>query len=337
MRKVALLAALTAAVAGGARAGTLFSTVANQNLFGNTYPMDIYRVANDLQPLGPRLEPEGMTWYNGNLYVTGDASAVTTPTESNGYVAVYPNGDLSLTPTPLGQFATGGRAIGAEGVTINTRGAGYGSFPGVAPLLTVVDNAGGSVGRILAALDPAGPSVGQIQSGFINSDDIAYVPGASAASDRFAVLNGGTTPPSIVWFSTDATPLALPGGFDLEEEAKGLVYLPKSQAKLFSSLADADCLMVGVGPNNDNLNKLRLYDLAGNLLDSATIAAGTGPGLLGAIEALAFDPVSRTLFLGDENGASSQIAKITVPEPASALLLGLAAALTATIVGRRRG
>lgn len=336
MKSLMLGAALALAAIGGANAGTLFATVPNQPLFGTTTEMNIYRVATDLQPSGPQLEPEGMTWYNGTLYVTGDAGAVSAPIESNGYIAAYVGGNIGASPTPLGQFSTGGRAIGAEGITVNTRGSGYGSFTGSTPRFSVVDSAGGTVGRILAALDPTGPSVQDIQSSFLNSDDIAYVPGVSAATDRFAFIDGASSPPSIKWYSTDATPAALSGGFNLEDQAKGLLYLSKNDAQLFSSLANSDCLMVAVGPTgSQNFNKLRLYDLSGNLIASSALPTGTGPGLLGGVEDLAFDPVTRTLYLGDENGVNSQIAVLSVPEPASCVSLAVAAGLLALVVRRR--
>jgi hypothetical protein len=334
MKLKTLVCLLAAVVAVRAEAGTLNATIPSLDIFGKAYKVDIYRVATDLAGFGPQLQPEGMTWFNGTLYVTGDAGAQAAPgsgTETNGYVAAYAGGTLTAAPAALGQFATGGRAIGPEAITINTRGSGYGSFTGSTPRLTVIDSAGGAVGRILAVLNPAGPAVEDIQSNFVNGDDIAYVPGATAAEDRFAVVEDGSPSPVINWYSTDATPTLLPGGFPLDVDAKGLVYLPQAEAALFSPLATTDCLMVSFGGAP---NQLRLYKLDGTLLASSSLPTGTGSGLFGSVEGLAWDPVGKRLFLGDENAASSQIAIVTaVPEAASAAMLLTAAA---ALVVRRR-
>lgn len=319
-KKLICLSALAISAA-PANAGTLDATI-SVNLFGNPYKIEIFRVATDLTGFGPQLQPEGMTWETGTLYVTGDAgaqAAAGSGTETNGYVAAYSGGTLSTTPTALGQFATGGRAIGPEAVTVNTRGSGYGSFAGPTPRLIVIDSAGGAVGRILAVETPAGPSVDDIQSNFANADDLAYVPGADAASDRFAVINAAPATPVIDWYSTAAVPALLSGSFELAVDAKGIVFLPQAKAALFSPLATTDCLMVSfAGPTNE----LRLYKIDGTLLGSSTLPSGTGTGLFGGVEALAFDPVSNRLFLGDENAGSSQIAVATqVPEPASAWMI----------------
>ncbi|MFN7019995.1 MAG: hypothetical protein ACK4WH_01540 [Phycisphaerales bacterium] len=325
MSKRAFAAAAAVVVAAGsAIAGVQTVGIDNQNIFGHFYGVSIFRVANDLLPVGPQLQPEGMVFHDGVLYVSGDGGAVSTPSEANGYIAAYPMGNIGSMPTPVGQFAVSGRAIGPEGIAINTRGSGYGSFSGSTPNFVAVDNAGGSVGRILGVLNPAGPSVDDIQSGFLNTDDIAFVPGATAADDRFAIIDGGSIPPSLKWYDTGATPSLLTGGFNLVPQAKGLLFLPASDAALFSPNATGDALLVAVSPDfAGDTNKLLLYSLDGALLDTAILPSGTGPGLLGNIEALAFDPVARRLFIGDETGGNSQIAVLTIPSPGAAGLLSL--------------
>lgn len=333
--KIALVSSVGLALAfsASAQAGALFSVINNQNLFGSTYSIGIYRIGTDLLPNGPRLEPEGMVFHNGTLYVSGDAGATASPAESNGYVAAYAGGDLSVTPTALGQFSSAGRAFGPEGITINTRGSGYGSFTGSQPNIVAVDSAGGSVGRVLTVFNTSTTTVQDTQSGFLNTDDIAYVPGASAGDDRFAIIDGATTPPSVKYFSTGSTPAALPGGFNLVNQAKGLLYLPQAEAALFTPLATTDVLLVGVSPDFvGDTNKLLMFRLDGTLIASADLPAGTGAGLLGNVEALAYDSVTKRLFIGDENNTSSQIAVLTIPAPGAAGLLGLGM----LAMGRRR-
>lgn len=321
------------ALAGVAGAGTYSATIAGQNIFGGLYNIDIFRVADDLLPIGPRLEPEGMVFYNGTLYVSGDA-ATPGPAETNGYLAAYAGGLIGSTPSAVGQFVFDGRVLGPEGITVNTRGSGYGSFGG-APRFIAVDNAGGTPGRVLAVLDPSGPSVGEVQTGFLNTDDVAYVPGATAAQDRLAIIDGAA-PTTLRWYSTDATPVALPGSFPIPAQSKGLLFLPAADAALFSPWATADCLLIAVSPEfAGDTNKLQLYTLDGTLLASSDLPTGLptiGAGVFGNIEALAWDPDTRRLFIGDETGANSQIAVLTVPAPGAAGILALGAAL----IGRRR-
>lgn len=327
------VAGLGLALASSAQAGALFSVLDNQNLFGSTYSIGLYRVGGDLAPNGPRLEPEGMVYHNGVLYVSGDASATSTPAESNGFLAAYPLGNLGSTPTAIGQFSSAGRAFGPEGITVNTRGAGFGSFSTVQPNIIAVDSAGGTVGRVLTVFNTATTTVQDTQSNFANTDDVAYVPGASAVDDRLAIIDGASVPPSIKYYSTASTPAVLPGGFNLVNQAKGLVFLPQAEAALFTPLATTDVLLVGVSPDFvGDTNKLLMYGLDGTLIASASLPAGTGAGLIGNIEALAYDPVSKQLFIGDETGANSQIAVLTIPAPSAAGLLGLCM----LAMGRRR-
>jgi len=337
MQRFDLAVVALCAMAGTAHAGA-FHTSITQSIFGIPYRIDFYRVAGDLAGSGPRLEPEGMTWYDGVLYVTGDAGAAAPPgsgSETNGYVAAYAGGNIAAAPTALGQYATGGRAIGAEGVTVNTRGSGFGAFT-AAPVLVVGDSAGGSVGRILAALDTGSTAV--VSEPFSpNVDDIAFVPGAVAADDRFAIIDDGTSPTSLRFYSTGAPFALLPGGFDLVPGAKGLTYLPPSQSSTLFPAATSGALLVAIKPDGAGLSQheLRLYGLDGALLTSSVLPTGVGSGLFGNIEALAFDPVGNRLFLGDESSLNSQIAVATrIPEPTSVALLVLAAS---SLAARRRG
>jgi hypothetical protein len=311
-----------------------FSTIASQNIFGNTYSVEIFRVAGDYSNApntGARVEPEGMVFHNGVLYVSSDAPA----NESNGYLAAYAGGDLRFLPNAVGRFTvTNGTAtqpFGAEGITVNTRGSGYGSFGGATPNIIGVDNVGAPFGRSLAVQNLSSVTITDRVGSFTNSDDITYVPGVDAASDRFAVLNGGSNPPSINFFSTASTPAALPGSFNLPLGAKGVVYLSAADALLFSSLATGPSLLVGSspdGPTQTN-NLLGLYSLDGTLIAQSVLPVGLGAGLLGNVEALAWDPATRRLFIGDENGINSQIAVLTIPAPSvfgTLALAGLAAA-----------
>lgn len=349
------VSALALVIAASARAGD-FSATINQNIFGSNYSIDIYRVANDILgrtgagSTAGRLEPEGMVFYNGVLYVSGDGSAA----ETNGFLAAYPAGNLGASPDVLGRYTvTVGNntaAYGPEGITVNTRGSGYGSFASGPGRLVGVDNVVSPVSsRVLGVMELSGGGMTDTFSGFaVNADDIAFVPGTSAASDRFAIIDGTNvrdTPTSsaynrLIWYTADDSPVPTGASFAIPLGAKGMLFLPAADAALFSPLATGDSILIASSPESDAvtlesfINRLSLYSLDGTLLAESTLI--TGPGIVGRfgnIEALAFDSATRRLFIGDETGLNSQIAVLTIPAPGLAAMgLGLAG----LVVRRRR-
>jgi len=309
-----------------------FSTISNQNIFGNSYNLDIFRVATDLPTgTGARLEPEGMVFHNGVLYVSGDG----TGTETNGYLARYAGGDLRFSPTAAGPFSSSNAAgttgrFGPEGITVNTSGQGYGSFSGSTPNLVGVDNVTGGVGRQLAVMNLSSTTVQNQVNGFVNADDITFVPGPVGGADRFAIIDGTAAIPAVAFYTTAAMPTVIGTGFNLPLGAKGLMFLSAADAALFSPLATDDALLVASSPDGvATSNRLSLYLLNGTLLGESALPTGLGAALLGNIEALAFDSATRRLFIGDETGANSQIAVLTIPSPSGLAMVALIVAMAA--------
>lgn len=338
----ALGVAAVLAVAGSANAGSLFGTIENQNLFGREFDIEIYRVATDLSsqgltPAAGRVEPEGMTFYNGTLYVASDGAA----SEANGYLAAYAGGNLAALPSGQRYTVTVGNntaAYGPEGLTVNTRGSGYGSFSGPAPRFTAIDSVIAPVGsRVWGAMNSAS---GVVEDGLVSStfnfDDIVYVPGASAAQDRFAVIDASGAP-AIRFYSAASTPVdqGIVSAFDLPANSKGMTFLSAADANLFTPLATVDCLLISSGSSSTfpNVNTLSLYALDGSLIYRSFVNAAVGTIGNGEIESLAWDSDNKRLFLGYENGVNSQIGVFTVPAPSAALMLGASALISA---GRRR-
>ena len=336
MTKLTAAVSFLLAAAGAANAGTLFSSIPNQDLFGYGYRVDIYRVATDLSsqnatapfsPAAGRLEPEGMTFYNGVLYVSGDGST----TETNGYLAAYAGGNIGALPTAVRHTVTintATAAYGPEAITVNTRGSGYGAFSGSTPTLVGVDSVVSPVSqRVLGAIDvTTGPVGSPIASAAFNFDDAAFVPGASAAEDRFAFVDGSPAgAPNLVYYTADASgPVATGQVFPLFVQAKGLVFIPAADAGLFIPGLNQDVLMICGGPDfAGDASRLGIFSLNGDLLGLSTLPSGTGAGRFGGIEALAWDSAGKRLFIGDENGTSSQIAVIQIPAPGAALVAGL--------------
>ncbi len=316
-------AAALLAFAGSANAGTLLGVPTVNNVFGSSYSVAIYRVAGDLsgQTLSPaagRLEPEGMVWYNGALYVTGDG----TTAEANGYMAAYAGGALGSAPAATRLTATLGAttaAYGPEGITINTRGIGVGAasntFVGIDSVIAPVST------RILATMPITGGTVGNVQTGAtLNYDDIAFVPGAAAdgSLDRFAVIESTSNGVRLTYL---AAATGLPTGanqFNLDAQDKGLLFLPAVEADLLRPGTGQDVLLVAQSAQfaGDD-NRLFMYTLAGSLLETAVLPAS----LFSNAEALAYDPIGKRLFIGDENSGSSNITVFTVPAPGALSLL----------------
>jgi hypothetical protein len=332
------------ALTGTANAGSLFGTINNQYIFGRDFNIDIYRVSTDLSsqgltPASGRVEPEGMTFYNGTLYVGSDGST----SEANGYLAAYAGGNLAAAPSAQRFTVTVGSntaAYGPEGLTVNTRGTGYGSFSGSAPKFTAIDSVISPVSsRVWGAMNSATGTVDNaLVSGSFNFDDIAYVPGASAAEDRFAVIDASGAP-AIRYYSADNTPVdqGVVPAFNLPANSKGMTFLSAADANLFTPLATTDALLISSGassPNFVGVNVLSLYSLDGTLIARSFVNAALGTIGNGEIESLAWDSEGKRLFLGYENGASSQIGVFTVPAPSAGLLLGASA--LAGLARRRR-
>lgn len=239
----------------------------------------------------------------------------------------------------MGQFNVlagvgGNLPVGPEGITVNTRGIGYGSFSGSNLSVVAVDGSSSPTGRILTTLNTTtNTTSGTVGSYPINSDNIAFVPGIASdgSQDRFAVIDGsnGNNQMRFVSAADGRTALSF---FSLPNQSKGLVYLPASEAAWFGFAQDA--FLVAITPDfAGDTNKLNLYSITGVLLASEILPTGNAAsGLFHATESLAWNPATQQLFIGDENGMSSQIAVVTVPAPGVAALLGLGA----LAAGRRR-
>jgi hypothetical protein len=356
--KKALIQSAGAAMAlftGSAAMAGIPSATINQNIFGSNYNVSIFRVGGDIVGRtgaganAGRLEPEGMVFHNGTLYVSGDGSTA----ETNGYLAAYSGGNLAASPSVQGRFtATVGSntaAFGPEGLAVNTRGSGYGSFTGGAGRIVGADNVVSPVStRVLGVYDLDTTTLTNTIPAFpVNADDITYVPGASASEDRFALIDGtdvrssptGSAFNNLVWYTAGNTPVATGASFPIPLGAKGLLYLSAADAALFSPLATGDSLLVASSPASDSvtlesfINRLSLYSLDGTLIAQSNIVTGAGiVGRFGNIEALAYDSSTRRLFLGDEASGNSQIAVLTIPAPGvGAMLLAFAG-----VVSRRR-
>ncbi len=324
--KGTLMAALAAVLcsASVASAGILAGQEGT-NLWGTTYGVKHWFVRGDVGAAPNVLEPEGMTFYNGSLYVTGDTDddgSGLSPTPLVEYTATI-DGTLSgpITSTVLD---ASGSSYGPEGLTVNTSGAGYGGGAGQFVAVESGNDPANNLEKTTGVINLPGGSVtdtdfpsslANVIDGF-DPDDIAYV----ASTDQFAVVQDPNTiefhnhtaaglSPANSWFETS----------DLSEDAKGLAVISEAFAELLTGedVIGAEALLVA-----GEANELAIYQLDGTLVSSVQDAPTLSIGA--EIEAVAVDEVNGLIFLGDEGGFTISVIGIEVPEPGTLSLLGLA-------------
>ncbi len=322
---IGLLAVVAAPVLGGSIIGNSTQTLWN----GNTYGTTSWFVGNDLPPFDPNdpeyFEPEGMTYYNGTLYVAGDSDE-TAPT-----LISYVTGPTGSLAAGVGvELSAGGSVWGPEGITVNTSGAGYGGFaPGSSPYLVSLEsgndpenNYEGFVGAIDLSGSPA--SVENIHKPFVDfdPDDIAYI----SQTDQFAVIND---PARIDFYDhTSAALSPATGSFSVESlnwgDAKGLAVVSEDFAELITGLDITGETLLVAHESND----LTLWTLSGDQIgDVLPFTAGLLPPEAdeSEIESIAVDELNSLIFVGDEAGLA--ITTIAIPEPSALAGLGLLAVL----------
>lgn len=349
MGKISVVVCTVAVTAASAFAGTVVKNT-TQSLYGTTYSATAWDVTSDVPTgTGEVFEPEGMTFHNGTLYVAGDGD------EALNNLALYtPGAAGDLSSASSVNFPAGGQEWGAEGVTVNTSGAGLGAAAG--NLVAVESGYTGSVGGVLTeevagVMDVNTGSVSNIQKPItpnsatvFNPDDIAYIP----TLDVFAVINDNEDYGSFcsVDFYDHAATSLIPSSTmssfavkivdifnpqNTSGDAKGLVYVSESFAEMLTGL--------DVGPEgalitaHEATSEIIMWDFSGNIIGGRQSITATGVGPQDAVEfeSIAVDEANKLIFLGDEE--NGMISVINVPEPASMLLVlgGLAGLL------RRRG
>ncbi|MDX2017160.1 MAG: hypothetical protein SFY95_05900 [Planctomycetota bacterium] len=320
---ITLLAA--ASIAGSAFAGTQIATNL-VNLYGTNYSVASFNVISDVGLAGTSLQPEGMTFYNGTLYVAGDRDNG----ETRGSLVAYAGGNLaSPTRIALGQAldsdAGSNQNWGPEGITVNTSGSGYGSFSSGPGRLAGVEGAGRDRAGVINLSDGSVTDlVGNAPQVFGNFDDLAF----SASADAFFAVDGDLASSPLVrlnkfTLAVEATIVANWGGGN----AKGLTVVSKAFAELLtgaSILTDQAFIAAikdGTGPLG--VNRLVVADLNGNIIGSQQGFNLTGLGSRASeIEAIAVDEATGRIFVGDEGTRTIHV--LTIPAPSALALLGVA-------------
>jgi hypothetical protein len=322
MKHVASVLAV-AALAVPAFAGSV-SGSGSVSLFGVSYPITTWGISTDSNPSGlpASFGAEGMTFFGGNLYVSHDHDA----NRGDGKLVRYTpgaGGDLSApTAITMGNGPYG--KWGAEGITVNDSGSGFGSFlSGSAPAIAGVDTQGSpDFFGVFDSGNPGSVITSQV-SVTTGLDDIAWV----GSRNQFAAIEDGAgTSAFLRYFDhTSSSMTVTAGSTSLIAGAKGIATISANFAQLLTGLTitTAQALVVV-----SELEALAVYDTNGVQIGTTQSLSSYIPAS-GELESVAVDEANGLLFVGDEAGRAVHV--LAIPAPGVAGLFGLVA-----VAGLRR-
>lgn len=258
----------------------------------------------------PRLAPEGMTFRNGQLYVSGDWN------ETQNQVAVFnapASGALSfdhaiqipIFPPPPNPNSANNVLWGPEGLTFNTGASGYGA--NASALITVEDAQFLMPGNTRALLDPvsgalSGLGVFSSVVGAASPDDIAYGP----LTNRFYVI---ADPDVLQVWTAENPPTYANIQTALVTRSKGLAVISPAFSQYLLSdptITQEHVLVVAkslVQSTSAPHNRLAVYSTSGVLRAQQDLfwTRDAFPGApLQEFEAIAVDEANRIIYIGDE-------------------------------------
>ena len=280
-------------------------------LFGRVWQVDSYWVQEDILT-NPNdeafLEPEGMAFKDGVLYVSGDRESY----EADGRLAVYQypaTGPLSY-DSYIQIPNTDPDWWGPEGLTFNDSSDpssyGYGTNQLVSieadnpPQIGVIDlSSGGVSSKMPIAV----------------SEDIAFV----TTHSEFAILSDAGTSGRIDFY--DNTMTSTGQYFDVIGGSRGLAAVDSSFGSWFTRTSQTDEGFI-VSQHVDPNNAILTYDISGNPVGKqyalptepkSQIPLGGGFYLVepafGSVEAVAVDETNHVVFLGDEENCMIHVLK----------------------------
>lgn len=322
MKHVASLLAV-ASLAVPAFAGSITGS-GSISLFGVPYSVTTWGISSDSNPSGlpASFGAEGMTFFGGNLYVSHDHDA----NRGDGKLVRYTpgaSGDLSApTDITMGNGPYG--KWGAEGITVNDSGSGYGAFSvGAAPSIVGNDTQGSP--DYFGVFDTGNPGSAISAQTSVSTplDDIAWV----GSRNQFAGLEDGAGSSAFLRFfdHTSSSMTVTPGSTSVIAGAKGITTVSASFAQLLTglSVSTAQALIVV-----SELETLAVYDTNGSQI-GATVSLVPYLTAGSELESVAVDEGNGLLFLGDEAGRAVHV--VVVPAPSVAGVFGLVA-----VAGLRR-
>jgi hypothetical protein len=301
-------------IAASALAGTNAGT-GTISLFGVNYTATQWVIAGDAGPGTTSFGAEGMTFFNGTLYVSHDHDANRAAGNLVSYVPGA-SGDLSApSRTLMGNGPAG--LWGPEGITVNTSGAGFGSFAsGSAVRVTAIDTRGPGA---LGVFDTS--AAGSAISPFVSPpgaslDDLAFV----ASLNRFAAIEDGAGNSAFLrYYDHTVTTMTIDASFSVPviDGAKGIATVSAAFVQALTGLTISTSQALLVVSEFENL---AVYDTTGALVGTPQNMNSFIPTAF-QVESVAVDEANNRLYIGAEGGTS--IFTLVVPAPGVAGVLGL--------------
>ncbi|MBL0927612.1 MAG: hypothetical protein IBJ11_08160 [Phycisphaerales bacterium] len=332
MKNCAIIVAVAtlAAAAGGAAAGTRVTDGRITLWGGQAWPFVTWDIGPDM-PGTNNPSPEGMTFYNGELWVAGDHDA----TQANGRLLRYspgPGGDLSVAPGVVQMTAAAGRVWGPEGITVNTSGSGYGSFTSGLRFASVDgrDDRAATITITSPTTATTGDVVGVLPQVFPDYNDLAFVGSRDGGNGQFAGIDD-----TFGVRYLDKFTLAPAGGFDTQaitnRRERGMTLLSAEDAALLlGAPVTTEALLLTLQRDTagtlglPTANALALVDLNGNLLGSVLgfFPANNDPTTGVDLESAAWDPVNKVLYVATEQ--DNRVFALFIPSPGALGAFGVA-------------
>lgn len=294
-------------------AGTVFST-GSLPMYGANYTVTSWRISGDAGPNTINFGAEGMTFFNGTLYVSHDHNA----DRAAGNLVLYtpgPTGNLSAPSTIL--FGNGPAGLwGPEGITINDSGQGYGSWTSGAVRLASLDTRGTGAFGVFDTGAPGSNLTDTISPTPVSLDDLAW----AGSISMFAGIEQGPVGTAFLRMFDRDTMALQPFNAQVIDGAKGLAVVSGSFAASLTGLSVSTAQAFLVVSEFDGF---AFYDTNGAAIGPALFFSGYAP--ITELESVAVDEANNLIFLGDEAGRAIHV--VAVPAPGAGVLVGLGSLL----------
>ncbi len=268
-------------------------------LYGRWWHVDSFFVQDDLLSGDDTfLEPEGLAFADGILYVSGDRGHYQTDSRLARY-DYFGAGVLTFNSYLQMTIASDPNGWGPEGLVFNNSGSGYGS--GANQLVSVEKDGSGRA----AIIDLVTGEVGGVVS-MTAAEDVAYL----VSQTGFSTLEDAGGPVAVAFYDETFVPLG--DTMTVAPATNGSVAVDAAFASFLTRKPiSSECLLTVTSANPGNA--INVYDLSGNAIGDqqglpvepkARIPMGGGFFLIkpafGTVEAITIYESQRVIYIGDE-------------------------------------
>ncbi|MDX2131443.1 MAG: PEP-CTERM sorting domain-containing protein [Planctomycetota bacterium] len=283
-------------------------------MYGSNYGVTTWRIAGDAGSASTAFGAEGMTFFNGTLYVSHDHDA----NRAAGNLVSYTpgaTGNLSAATTTL--MGTGPAGLwGPEGITVNNSGSGFGSWAAGSVRITGIETRGTDSFGVFDTGTP-GSNMSPTANAVPALDDIAW----ASSLDLFAGVEDGSGDSSFLRFFDKNTMAVQSFSAPVINGAKGIAAVSGSFAAAVTgaSVGTSQAFLVV-----SEFDGFAFYDTNGNAIGPALTFGDYAA--INELESVAVDETNNLIFLGDEAGLSIHVVSVPAPGVGAIFGLGLLAA-----------